>query len=142
MLMSFVLNTGAELVGKKWRAVIIWHLKDGPKRFSELKKQMPDISVKVLSEVLNEMEENHLVMRKQYPTIPVKVTYEIHPDAIDFVDANVVCTIRIAEYIVKNSERLGLTDELYTRLVEWVKQHQLYIKYPTVTTISNKVSDQ
>jgi len=139
-MISYILNTGAELLGKKWRAVIIWYLKDGPKRFSELKKEIPNVSVKVLSEVLKEMEDNDLVVRKQYNTIPVKVTYEIHPDALDIVDANVVCTIRIAEYIVKNSDRLGLTGELLTLLTEWVKKHQVYTKYPLISTISNKIT--
>jgi DNA-binding HxlR family transcriptional regulator len=142
MLMSFVLNTGAELVGKKWRAVVIWHLKDGAKRFSELKKKIPDVSVKVLSEVLKEMEDNHLVKRVQYNTIPVKVTYEIHEDATDFVDANVVCTIRIAEYIVKNAVRLDLSNDRLAELVAWVANHQVYIEHPSLSTISNKITKQ
>lgn len=128
MLISYVLNLGAELVGKKWRAVIIWHLKDGPQRFSQLKRLMPEISVKVLSEVLKEMEENGLVKRTQFSTIPVKVTYEIHPDATDFVDANVVCTIRIAEYITKNHTRYGITGTLLEELEAWVKKNKVYIK--------------
>jgi DNA-binding HxlR family transcriptional regulator len=125
MLISFVLNLGAELVGKKWRAVVIWHLKDGPLRFSQIKKLMPDVSVKVLSEVLKEMETNSLLVRVQYPTIPVKVTYEIHPDATDFVEANAVCVIKIAEYIIKNHIQHGVTEELIIELKEWVATNKL-----------------
>lgn len=132
MLISFVLNLGAELVGKKWRAVVIWHLKDGPQRFSQLKRLMPEISVKVLSEVLKEMEENGLVKRTQYNTIPVKVTYEIHPDATAFVDANTVCTIRIAEYISKNHARYGISATLLEELEAWVKKHKVYIKLANI----------
>lgn len=106
MVISYILNKGAELVGKKWRAVVIWHLQDEPLRFSELKRKIPDVSVKVLSEVLQEMESNELLIRKQYPTIPVKVTYQIHPDALDFVEANIICTIRIGEYLVKNAHKM------------------------------------
>lgn len=120
MLISYILNTGAELVGKKWRAVVIWHLKDGPKRFSELKRNIPTVSVKVLSEVLKEMEDNKLVVRTQFPSIPVKVTYELHPDAFDFVDANTVCTIKIGEYIVRNHKRLEVPDETYEALKKWL----------------------
>ena len=119
-MISFILNTGAELVGKKWRAVVIWHLKGGPLRFSQIKKLIPEVSVKVLSEVLKEMEENMLLVRKQYNTIPVKVTYEIHPDASDFIEANVICTIKIGEYIIRNAKRLHVSKDLLEELTAWV----------------------
>ena len=123
MLVSFVLNLGAELVGKKWRAVIIWHLKDGPLRFSQLKRLLPNISVKVLTEVLKEMEVNGLIVRTQFATIPVKVTYEIHPDAMDFVAANVVCTIKIAQYVAKNHTRYKISEQDLKELTAWIKDH-------------------
>lgn len=126
MLVSFVLNLGAELVGKKWRAVLIWHLKDGPLRFSELKRLLPDISVKVLTEVLKEMEENGLIIRTQFNTIPVKVLYQIHPDAADFVDANVGFTIKVAEYMVKNNNRHGITKELIAELIGFIEINKAY----------------
>lgn len=119
-MISFILNTGAELVGKKWRAVIIWHLKDGPLRFSDIKRLTPEISVKMLSEVLKEMNDNEIILRKQYNTIPVKVTYEIHPDAIGFVEANVVCTIKIGEYIAQNHKKLGVSQEDLLSLQSWL----------------------
>jgi DNA-binding HxlR family transcriptional regulator len=80
MLVSFLLNEANNLWGKKWRRAIIWHLKDEPLRFSELKRIIPDCSVKMLSEALNEMEQDGLVIRKQYNSIPVKVTYELTAD--------------------------------------------------------------
>ena len=119
-MITYILNTGAELVGKKWRAVVIWYLKDGPQRFSYLKRNIPGISVKMLSEVLKEMEDNELVIRKQYNTIPVKVTYEIHPAANDFIEANVTCTIKIGEYIVKNHERLKVPSDVLEHLKDWL----------------------
>lgn len=121
-MISYILNTGAELVGKKWRAVIIWYLKDGPLRFSQLKRNIPEVSVKVLSEVLKEMEDNELLIRKQYDGIPVKVTYEIHPDAHDFIEANVVCTIKIGEYIIKNAKRLEVPCDIFNQLNVWMEQ--------------------
>lgn len=123
MVVSYILNTGAELVGKKWRAVVIWYLAAGPKRFSQLKRDIPDVSVKVLSEVLQEMESNDLVIRKQYTTIPVKVTYEIHPDARSFVEANVVCTIRIGEYMILNHKKLEIPEETLAQLKVFIKDH-------------------
>ena len=124
-MISYILNTGAKLVGKKWRAVVMWHLKDGPLRFSALKRHIPGVSVKVLSEVLKELEDNELVVRIQYNSIPVKVTYEIHPDARAFIEANVVCTIRIGEYILKNSERLKVTADMQEDLKQLLSSNHL-----------------
>jgi len=123
MVVSYILNTGAELVGKKWRAVVIWYLIAGPKRFSQLKRDIPDVSVKVLSEVLQEMETNDLIIRKQYTTIPVKVTYEINPNARSFVEANVVCTIRIGEYIILNHKKLQVPAETLALLKVFIDDH-------------------
>lgn len=125
MVISYILNKGAELVGKKWRAVVIWHLQDGPLRFSELKRKIPDVSVKMLSEVLQEMENNELVIRVQYPTIPVKVTYQLHPDARDFVDANIVCTIRIGEYLLKNAEKMQVPPDMANEITIFLKDRKL-----------------
>lgn len=124
MVISYVLNKGAELLGKKWRAVIIWHLKDGPQRFSQLKRKIPEISVKVLSEVLQEMEENDMVIRKQYNTIPVKVTYELHPNAVGFVDTNEMITIKLAEYLVANPEKTNTSLEMVEAIQEFLTTYR------------------
>lgn len=83
MTTAQLLNLGSELWGKKWRVVVLFHLLDGPKRFSEVKALIPTCSVKVLSEVLDEMSKNQILERKQYSTIPVKVTYEIKQDVME-----------------------------------------------------------
>lgn len=72
-----VSNVGNKIFGKKWRVVIVLVLKDGPLRFSQVKAKLPECSVKVLSESLQELEYHRIVIRKQYSTIPVKVTYEL-----------------------------------------------------------------
>ena len=56
MLSAHLINKGAELWGKKWRGAVLWHLKDGPLRFSQLKAMMLDCSVKVLTETLKDLE--------------------------------------------------------------------------------------
>lgn len=81
MFSSYVLNLAKQLWGKKWRASVLWHLRDKPLRFSEIKKKLPGCSVKVLSSVLKEMEGNHLITRTEHGGIPPKVTYEISKDA-------------------------------------------------------------
>lgn len=116
MPITYILNMGADLVGKKWRAVILWHLQDGPVRFSYLKRNIPGISVKVLSQVLNEMEHNKLIVRKQYNTIPVKTTYEIHPDAFEFLEANHFFAIKLGLYIIRNADHLQVPPDMLLQI--------------------------
>lgn len=116
MPVDYILNTGAEILGKKWRAVVFWYLAKGPLRFSELKRNMPKISVKVLSDVLRDMENDNLILRTQYNTIPVKVVYQVHPDAQAITEANYVCMVRIGQYIVANTERHPVSDEMLVNI--------------------------
>lgn len=104
MLSTYLLNLSKELWGKKWRIAIIWSLKGGPKRFKEIHKELPGCSVKILSQVLKELEKNQLVIRKQYNTIPVKVTYELNPDLESLNDALDYYYVQIAKYFYKNAQ--------------------------------------
>ena len=65
------------LISNKWKVLIIRDLLDGAKRFSELKKSINNISQKVLTSNLREMEENNLLTRKVYPEIPPRVEYTL-----------------------------------------------------------------
>ena len=65
------------LISNKWKVLIIRDLLDGTKRFSELKKSITNISQKVLTSNLREMEENNLLTRKVYPEIPPRVEYTL-----------------------------------------------------------------
>ena len=65
------------LISNKWKVLIIRDLLDGTKRFSELKKSINNISQKVLTSNLREMEENDLLTRKVYPEVPPRVEYTL-----------------------------------------------------------------
>ena len=65
------------LISNKWKVLIISDLLDGTKRFSELKKSINNISQKVLTSNLREMEENNLLIRKVYPEVPPRVEYTL-----------------------------------------------------------------
>ena len=65
------------LISNKWKVLIIGDLLDGTKRFSELKKSINNISQKVLTSNLREMEENDLLTRKVYPEVPPRVEYTL-----------------------------------------------------------------
>ncbi len=61
-----------------WTTYILWLIRsNGPMRFGQLKKQMPTISSKMLTERLRMLEEAAILHREQEPTIPPKVTYSL-----------------------------------------------------------------
>jgi DNA-binding HxlR family transcriptional regulator len=67
-----------DLVGGKWKTVILYHLKDGPKRYSELRKEMPGITERTLSLQLKQLEEDKLISRQVYgKKPPIKVVYSL-----------------------------------------------------------------
>jgi DNA-binding HxlR family transcriptional regulator len=68
-----------KVIGGRWRAVILYHLFDGPRRLSELKRLVPDISQKVLIQQLREMEERGLVSREIFRQVPPRVDYSATP---------------------------------------------------------------
>ncbi|MFD0793891.1 winged helix-turn-helix transcriptional regulator [Mucilaginibacter litoreus] len=63
----------------KWKIQLIVILRDGPMRFNEIQRALIDITPKVLSRELRELELNEFVIRKVYDTFPVTVTYELTP---------------------------------------------------------------
>jgi DNA-binding HxlR family transcriptional regulator len=64
-----------KVISGRWKAIILYHLFDGPKRLSELKRQVPDVSQKVLIQQLRELEEHGLVHREIFPQVPPRVDY-------------------------------------------------------------------
>ena len=67
-----------DLVGGKWKTVILYHLKDSEKRFSELCNEMPTVTEMTLSLQLKQLEKDDLVSRKVFGTKPpVKVVYNL-----------------------------------------------------------------
>lgn len=62
-------------IGGAWKMPILWRLKDRVWRYSELRKDIPHITDKMLTTQLREMEEDGLVTRTVYPVVPPKVEY-------------------------------------------------------------------
>lgn len=65
------------LIGDKWSMWILWSLQDGPLRFGELKRLIPGITEKMLTQQLKKFENNNIVIRKVYPEIPPRVEYRL-----------------------------------------------------------------
>ncbi|NBD25202.1 winged helix-turn-helix transcriptional regulator [Paenibacillus glycinis] len=68
-----------EVIGGKWKCVILCHLTTGTKRTSDLKRLMPGITQKMLIQQLRELEEDGIVTRNVYNQVPPKVEYELSP---------------------------------------------------------------
>ena len=69
--------TTVELIGNKWKLLIIRNLLDGEQRFTQLKNGSPGISQKVLTDNLRIMEEEGIISREVFAQVPPKVIYSL-----------------------------------------------------------------
>jgi len=67
----------AEIIGTKWTSLILHDLSEGPRRFMELEHSCPGISPRTLSERLDMLEGQGVLMRRSYPESPPRVEYEL-----------------------------------------------------------------
>ncbi len=66
-----------DMVASKWTALAIGALENGPVRFGEMKRELEGISQKMLTQTLRALERDGLVTRTVYPTVPLRVEYEL-----------------------------------------------------------------
>ena len=72
-------------IGGKYKCRVLWALSNGTLRYGELRRRLQDITPKMLTQVLRELEQDNLVERKVYYEIPPKVEYSLKGDGIDLV---------------------------------------------------------
>ena len=70
-------ETTLEMIGGKYKALILWHLSEKKLRFSELRRAITNATPKMLTQQLRELETNELIHREVFPVIPPKVEYSL-----------------------------------------------------------------
>lgn len=66
-----------DVIGGRWKGVILYHLLDGPKRFGELGRRLPVVTQRMLTLQLRELEKDGVVHREVFRQIPPKVEYSL-----------------------------------------------------------------
>lgn len=66
-----------EMIGGKYKALILWHLSEETMRYSDLRKRITGATAKMLTQQLRELESDELIHREVYPVIPPKVEYSL-----------------------------------------------------------------
>jgi DNA-binding HxlR family transcriptional regulator len=70
-------EAAVDVFGGKWKAQILWWLHQRTWRFAELRRQIPGITEKMLTQQLRELEADDIIRRRVYPTVPPKVEYSL-----------------------------------------------------------------
>lgn len=96
------LDITMDYIGGKWKTVVLWYLRNKTLRFGELKKQIPDMTEKMLSIQLKKLEEDGLVKRDVYAEVPLRVEYSL----TDFGKT----LVPVVEAIAKWGRHLGETE--------------------------------
>ncbi|WP_406699411.1 helix-turn-helix domain-containing protein [Singulisphaera sp. Ch08] len=71
------LEAVVDVIGGKWKPIILWHLVPGARRFGELRRLVTDISEKMLIQNLREMDADGIVARKDFQEVPPRVEYSL-----------------------------------------------------------------
>lgn len=73
------LELAMELIGGKWKTMMLYHLKDGALRSGELQRTLKGIANKMFTQTARELEQSGLIERKVFPVVPPKVEYQLTP---------------------------------------------------------------
>ncbi|WP_030812650.1 winged helix-turn-helix transcriptional regulator [Streptomyces sp. NRRL S-337] len=71
------LDAAVDVIGGKWKVLLLWALAERPHRFGELRRGLPKITEKVLTQQLRELEADGIVHRETFPEVPPRVEYSL-----------------------------------------------------------------
>jgi DNA-binding HxlR family transcriptional regulator len=74
-----------DVIGGKWKSLILFHLMPGTRRFNELRRLMPEVTQRMLTLQLRELETDNIIRRKVYQEVPPKVEYSLAPLGLTLV---------------------------------------------------------
>lgn len=74
---SCPVDTTLNVIGGKWKPLILYHLRSGPKRFNALRRLVPGVTQRMLTSHLRQLEADGIVDRKIFPVIPPHVEYSL-----------------------------------------------------------------
>ena len=87
------LNATLRIISGKWKPLVLFFLRDGPKRYGALKRLIQGVSDKVLIQQLKDLEADHVLARTDYKEVPPRVDYALTPLNRSLADAIVpLCT--------------------------------------------------
>jgi DNA-binding HxlR family transcriptional regulator len=102
------MGTCMKLLGGAWTPEVVWQLSGGPRRFGELRKDIPRISPKMLSTRLHDLEEKGVVRRTVMPTSPPSVEYaltELGSELVPVINVMVKVGTRLRNALPRHGER-------------------------------------
>lgn len=111
-----------DVIGGKWKPIILCHLGNGPLRTGELRRRIPNITQKMLTQQLRELEDDKIAIRKVYRQIPPKVEYYLSEEGKTLRDLLVTMSVW-GEKRVKRLQAEGQPVELLSN------GHEGYLKF-------------
>ncbi|MPN01976.1 hypothetical protein SDC9_149189 [bioreactor metagenome] len=106
--------TSQKVLTGKWSLLIMYHLSEGPVRFNELQRRLPNLTQATLSKQLKALESDGLVIRKEYPQIPPKVEYSMSEIGFKFkivLESLAIWGNEYIEYIKTKTDEENITGE-------------------------------
>ena len=97
-------RTTVRLLGGKYKSVVLWCLRDGKKRFSEIQAMVPEATGKMLTKQLRELEADGLIERRVYPVVPPKTEYSL----TEFGRSAIPLIMDMSEWGIAYLEREGI----------------------------------
>ena len=97
------LEAALDVVGGKWKVLVLWHLSSGPRRFGELRRLVLGISEKMLIQSLREMERDGIVKRDDFREVPPRVEYSMTPFGVSLTEA----LTPLCEWGSRHMKRIG-----------------------------------
>jgi DNA-binding HxlR family transcriptional regulator len=101
-------ETTLDVIGGKWKGILLYHLIDGKKRFNEFRKLYPGITQRMLTLQLRELEQDGVIHREVYKEIPPKVEYSL----TEFGRTLEPIILLMKEWGEQNKDKLNKADKL------------------------------